>query len=258
MTPKSYLAVSLLLCLAVRSLEARSVDPENEEVKAAAKAPEPSLKDVISGLSDEQMDVITKMKIAKRIRETLKQVKQIDPNIVEKTVQTNFLNTLYSMANASAVGGAQVSRAAGTLIRGLVQDQFSFGSLGAYLPRLIFLDGPTQFIETLRLIRSGQLRVPMDMDSAIDTLINFAQFVRESPTTMYLGTPFLSFFPNIFRGTELLSNEIIYGVFRWFGPLAPSDISSAAVEALWNRWDMRSSTTARSAYHLPTKPVEFE
>jgi len=256
--PKSYLAVGVL-CMTIGSLQALSLPNEGVKEEAVEKSPA-NVPFTDMKFTEEQMIELEKYKIAKRIRETLKQVKQfpgVDPNIIEKTVQSNFLASLYQMANASAVGGAQVSRAAGTLIRGLVQDQFTFASIGAYLPRLIFLDGPTQFIETLRLIRSGQIRIPTDMDSAIDTLINFAQSVRESEVAMNVGTPFLSLFPNIFRGSELLSTELIYSVFRWFGPIGPSDISSAAVEGLWNRWDTKSSTTARTTYRLPTKPVEF-
>jgi len=254
--PRSYL-VSLLLCMAIGSLEALYLNDEINEVAEVISEANPENVAFEDKLSDQEME-IRKVKIAKRIRETLKQVKQgLDPNIIEKTVQTNFLGSLYAMANASAIGGAQVSRAAGTLIRGLVQDQFTFASIAAYLPRLIFLDGPTQFIETLRLIRSGQVMIPRDMDSAIDTLINFAQQARESQVFMNVGTPFLSLFPNIFRGSELLSTELLYGVFQWFGPIGPSDISSAAIEGLWNRWDMKSSTTARTVDRR-TKPAEFK
>lgn len=64
----------------------------------------------------------------------------LSPNqILTQTVQTNFLQTLFLMANASAFTGARVSVAAGTIIRGFVQDSFNLASLGAYLPRLIFL-----------------------------------------------------------------------------------------------------------------------
>lgn len=116
------------------------------------------------------------------------------------------------------------------------------------MPRLIFLDGPSQFIETLRLLRSGQIRVPTDMDSAIDTLINFASSVRTAQITMNVATPFLAAFPNLFRGAELLSTEVLYQVFSWLGPLGPEQISGAAVEGLWNRWDRKSSTTAKYDY----------
>lgn len=84
--------------------------------------------------------------------------------LIEKAVRTNFLHSLYQMANNTAITGTNVSRAAGTLIRGFVQDQFNLASIAFYFPRLIFLDGPTQFIETLRLIRSNQLRAPMNMN----------------------------------------------------------------------------------------------
>lgn len=89
--------------------------------------------------------------------------------------------------------------------------------------------------------------VLQDIDEAIDTLINFAAVTRDSQITMNIATPFLKFFPNVFRGAELLSTEVIYNVFAWLGPLSPTDVSSASVEGLWNRWDVKSSTTAR--YH---------
>lgn len=46
-----------------------------------------------------------RIKIAKRIQDTLKKVKQAtEPNgLLEKTVTTNFLHNLYRMANASAL-----------------------------------------------------------------------------------------------------------------------------------------------------------
>lgn len=107
------------------------------------------------------------------------------------------------------------------------------------------MDGPTQFIELLRLVRSNQLHIPRDVDEAIDTVINFATVARMSQISQNIGTPFLQFFPNVFRGAELLSTEVLYGVFQWLAPLSPTDVSAASVEGLWNRWDTRSSTTER-------------
>ncbi|CAL8103299.1 unnamed protein product [Orchesella dallaii] len=200
-----------------------------------------------TSISDEELEKT--IKFAKRMRDTIKSVKQLgNGTIVENVVRVNFLQTLFVMANGTAVIGTRASRAAATLIRGFVQDSFNLVSISAYFPRLIFLDGPTQFIETLRLVRAGQLRVPMDIDSAIDTLINFASNVRSSQISMNLGTPFLSFFPNIFRGAELLSNEILFGVFSWLGPLDFGDVGAPSVEGLWNRWDTKSSTTAKYDY----------
>ncbi|ODM98369.1 hypothetical protein Ocin01_08311 [Orchesella cincta] len=190
----------------------------------------------------------TKLKIVKRVKDTIKSVKQLQSGTIEKAVQTNFLQTLYTMANASAVTGSDVSRASATLIRGYVQDSFNLVSLTAYFPRLIFLDGPTQFIETLRLIRANQIRIPNDMNSAIDTLINFASQARESQITMNIGTPFFSFFPNVFRGAELLSTNLLYSVFQWFAPLTEPEVSGPAIEGLWNRWDTKSSTTSKYDY----------
>jgi len=213
---------------------------------------------------------MTSLQVEESMRKIIKQAKEMNdsevvstmknmqnPGIIDRTVQVNFLNTLFLMANSSAITGARVSRAAGTLIRGFVQDSFNIGSIGAYLPRLIFLDGPTQFIELLRLYRSNQLQVPRDVDEAMDTLINFADIVRNGPIGTNLNTSFLHFFPNIFRGIELLNTEVIYGVFSWFGPVGPSDVSGGALEGLWNRWDVKSSTSHRPTYDLLTKPPHF-
>ncbi|ODM98362.1 hypothetical protein Ocin01_08308 [Orchesella cincta] len=89
-----------------------------------------------------------------------------------------------------------------------VQDSFNIGSIGIYIPRLIFLDGPNQFIETMRLVRQGSIRLPTDTDTAIDTLINFAGSVRDSNIPNNLTVPLVSFFPNIFRGAETLVGQI--------------------------------------------------
>ncbi|CAL8103302.1 unnamed protein product [Orchesella dallaii] len=207
-------------------------------------APEPDV-DLSELRNTENETMQTKIKIVKRIKDTIKSVKQLQSGTIERTVQTNFLHTLYTMANASAVTGSATSRAAATLIRGYVQDSFNLVSITAYFPRLIFLDGPTQFIETLRLIRANQIRLPTDVDSAIDTLINFASIARESQITMNVGTPFLSFFPNVFRGAELLATDLLYNVFQWLAPLTPPEVAAPAIEGLWNRWDTKSSTTAK-------------
>lgn len=116
-------------------------------------------------------------------------------------VRNNFINILTRVANASEIAGSNVSRAAALLIRGVVREGFNLGSVATYLPRLIFLDGPNQFIETLRLIRSNQLRLPNDMDSAIDTLITFTGSIRDSGINNNFA-PVVEFFPNIFTGVE--------------------------------------------------------
>lgn len=95
-------------------------------------------------------------------------------------LQSNLIGALGAMANASQIAGQNVSRSAALMIRGLVTNTFQVGGVVAYLPRLIFLDGPTQFIETLRLIRSNQVRLPNDIDSSIDTLLTFAGQFRDS------------------------------------------------------------------------------
>ncbi|ODM98357.1 hypothetical protein Ocin01_08310 [Orchesella cincta] len=240
MTPANSVSLVLVLLFVLGSL-ASDVDPTGAPPESNDDA-----SDSAPSSNIPNREVENAVKFAKRMRDTIKNVKQLgNGSVVENVVRVNFLHTLYTMANGSAVIGTRASRAAATLIRGFVQDSFNLVSITAYFPRLIFLDGPTQFIETLRLIRAGQLRVPMDIDSAIDTLINFAGNVRSSQISMNLGTPFLSFFPNVFRGAELLSNEIIFSVFSFLGPLDFGDVGAPSIEGLWNRWDTKSSTTAK-------------
>jgi len=114
-------------------------------------------------------------------------------------LSNNLITALTNMANASALAGTNVSRAAAVMVRGLLTDTFQLGGVVAYMPRLIFLDGPTQFIEVLRLIRSNQIRIPNDVDSAIDTLISFANQYRDSAIGDNF-TPAFTFLPNLFRG----------------------------------------------------------
>lgn len=104
------------------------------------------------------------------------------------------------------------------MIRGLVTNTFSLGGVVAYMPRLIFLDGPTQFIETLRLIRSNQIRLPNDVDSAIDTLLVFAGQVRDSGVGENFS-PLITFFPNIFVGVGDFLTTLIDSVFNFIAPI---------------------------------------
>lgn len=139
------------------------------------------------------------------------------------TLQNNLVTALTSLANASAIAGSNVSHAAALLVRGLVSNTFSLGGVVAYMPRLIFLDGPTQFIETLRLIRSNQIRVPSDMNGAIDTLLVFAGQVRDSGVGNNF-TPLVTFFPNIFVGVGDFLTTLIDSVFTFIAPSASGTV----------------------------------
>lgn len=182
-----------------------------------------------------------------RFEEAVRSVRQLGQNQgpIQETVRNNLLDGLYRMANASQIAGTNVSRAAAIVIRGFVQDSFNIGSIGVYIPRLIFLDGPSQFIETMRLVRQGQIRLPNDMDSAIDTLINFAGSVRDSNIPTNLANPLVNFFPNIFRGAETLVGETLYNVFAWLSPIQPGDINPGSLNTYLNRWDSLTTTTTR-------------
>ncbi|OXA52859.1 uncharacterized protein LOC110851576 [Folsomia candida] len=144
------------------------------------------------------------------------------------TLQNNLISSLTTLANSSAIAGANVSNAAALMIRGLVTNTFSLGNVVAYMPRLIFLDGPTQFIETLRLIRSNQIRLPTDMSSAIDTLLVFAGQVRDSGVGENFS-PLVTYFPNIFAGVGDFLTTLIDSVFTFIAPVPAIPTVVAAV-----------------------------
>jgi len=145
-------------------------------------------------------------------------LRQLSAEPVTDGVRNNFISVLTRMANASEVAGTNVSRAAAILIRGTVREGFNLGSVATYLPRLLFLDGPNQFIETLRLIRSNQIRLPNDMDSAIDTLITYAGSFRDSGIGGNFA-PVIEVFPNLFNGVETFVQDLLYNVFAWLSPI---------------------------------------
>ncbi|OXA41791.1 uncharacterized protein LOC110859873 [Folsomia candida] len=156
--------------------------------------------------------------------------RQLNPEApVTEGVRNNFISILTRVANASEIAGTNVSRAAALLVRGVVREGFNLGSVATYLPRLLFLDGPNQFIETLRLIRSNQLRLPNDMDSAIDTLITFTGSVRDSGITGNFS-PVVEFFPNIFTGVEKFVQDLLYNVFSWLAPIPPAASLDQAIK----------------------------
>jgi hypothetical protein len=132
------------------------------------------------------------------------------------TLQNNLINSLTRLANASAIAGQNVSRAAAVMLRKLTTNTVSLAGVVAYMPRLIFLDGPTQFIEVLRLVRSNQIRIPNDMDSAIDTLIAFANQTRDSGIGENF-TPAFTFLPNLFNGVGDFFTTIIDSLFTFIG-----------------------------------------
>jgi len=149
---------------------------------------------------------------------------------VTEGVRNNFISVLSRMANATEIAGTNVSRAAAVLIRGIVREGFHLGSVATYLPRLLFLDGPNQFLETLRLIRGNQLRLPQDMDGAIDTLMTFAGSVRDSGIPGNFS-PVVEVFPNLFNGVERFVQDLLYNVFSWLAPIPPAASLDTSIEA---------------------------
>jgi len=130
-------------------------------------------------------------------------------------LSNNFIKALAGLANASAIAGANVSHAANVMMRGVVTNTVQLGGVLAYMPRLIFLDGPTQFVEVLRLIRSNQIRLPNDIDSAIDTLISFANQYRDSKIGENFN-PAFTFLPNLFKGVGDFMVTFLDSLFVFF------------------------------------------
>lgn len=133
-------------------------------------------------------------------------------------VRKNLATYLTRISNSSGSGSRNVSEAASILVRHVVGEAFNIGSVATYIPRLFFLDGPNQFIELLKLYRSNQLKVPQDVDSAIDTLITYSAATKESQigTNFY---PIVEAFPNLFAGVEIFVQDLLYNVFNWLSPL---------------------------------------
>jgi len=148
--------------------------------------------------------------------------RQLNPEgPINEGVRNNFISILTRIGNATEIAGTNVSRAAALMIRGIVREGFNLGSVATYIPRLLLLDGPNQFIETLRLVRSNQLRLPTDMDTAIDTLITFTGSVRDSGIGGNFA-PLVEFFPNIFTGVEKFVQDLLYNTFAFFAPIPPA------------------------------------
>ncbi|CAG7835784.1 unnamed protein product [Allacma fusca] len=130
----------------------------------------------------------------------------------EKVLQNNLITALVSLSNPTAKAGTNVSKAANVLIRDISSNYFSLVGVVGYLPKLILMDGPTQFVETLKLVRANQIRAPNDVNSAIDTLIAFANQQRDSGIGNNF-TPVVTFLPNLFKGVGDYLTTVIDSVF---------------------------------------------
>ncbi|CAG7717814.1 unnamed protein product [Allacma fusca] len=146
-----------------------------------------------------------------RIRDARQSVDQANTRL-----QQNLISTLASLANVTAEANTNVSRAAHVLTRELITNWAALAGVFAYMPRLILMDGPTQFVETLKLIRSNQVRFPNSVDSAIDTLIAFANQQRDSGIGSNF-TPLVTFWPNLLTGFEKYLTTFIDSVFKVIG-----------------------------------------
>lgn len=120
-----------------------------------------------------------------------------------------------------------------TLTRAVVSNTFDLGSVVAYMPKLLLLDLPTQFVEVLRLIRRNEVRVvPTDVNGAIDSILAMTRQAEESGITRQIFDPIVRFLPNMLSGVHDFLQTIIgttanvfgAGVYR-YDPLVGDEIA---------------------------------
>lgn len=72
----------------------------------------------------------------------------------------------------------------------MVTNTFDLASVVAYMPRLLLLDLPNQFVEVLKLIRRNEVRViPADVNGAIDSILFMTRQAEESGITRKIFDP---------------------------------------------------------------------
>ncbi|CAG7825992.1 unnamed protein product [Allacma fusca] len=132
-------------------------------------------------------------------------------------LQTNLLTVLNGLAESAANRGANVTRAIHTLTQAVVKNTFDLAGVVAYMPRLMLLDLPTQFVEVLQLARRNQLSMPNDVNSAIDTVTALANQAQDSRISENVFGPIIRFLPNMLNGMQTFLQTIIGNVFGFLG-----------------------------------------
>jgi len=75
-------------------------------------------------------------------------------------LQTNLLATLSGLAQSTFAHAQNATRSLHILTRAVLANTFDLASVVTYMPRLLLLDFPTQFVEVLRIMRNQQVRNP--------------------------------------------------------------------------------------------------
>jgi len=154
--------------------------------------------------------------------------------------QTNLVTVLNGLANTTVDAGQNVTRALATLTRAVVTNTVDVGMVVAYMPRLILLDLPTQFVEVLKLIRRNEVRViPTDVNGAIDNILAMTRQAEESGITRRIFDPIAKFMPNMLNGVHDFLQTIIGTTANVFGagtyrydPAVAKGIVSRNIEVL--------------------------
>ncbi|XP_021943022.1 uncharacterized protein LOC110841646 [Folsomia candida] len=132
--------------------------------------------------------------------------------------QTNFVTVLNGLANTTQEAGTNVTIALATLTRAVVTNTFDLASVVAYMPRLLLLDLPNQFVEVLKLIRRNEVRViPADVNGAIDSILFMTRQAEESGITRKIFDPIARFLPNMMAGLSEFFQTIIGTTANVFG-----------------------------------------
>ena len=132
-------------------------------------------------------------------------------------LQLNLITVLNGLAQNAATRGANVTNALAILTRAVVSNTFDLAGVVAYMPRLMLLDLPTQFVEVLQLMRRNEVRLPTDINSAIDTVTALARQSQESRIPDQLFGPIIRFLPNMLDGMQTFLQTIIGNVFGFLG-----------------------------------------
>jgi hypothetical protein len=132
--------------------------------------------------------------------------------------QVNFVTVLNGLQNTTVDAGQNVTRALATLTRAVVTNTLDLGGVVAYMPKLMLMDLPNQFVEVLRLIRRNEIRVvPTDVNGAIDSILAMTRQAEESGITKRIFDPIVNFLPNMMNGVHDFLQTIIGTTANVFG-----------------------------------------
>jgi len=153
----------------------------------------------------------------KDLEETrLQQLRQAQDSAAQQ-LQANLITTLNGLSQSAANAGTNVTTAIAVLTQAVIANTFDLAGAVAYMPRLLLLDLPTQFVEVLRIMRRQQTRVPSNVNNAIDTVTDFTRQSQASGISDQLFAPVVRFLPNMLNGVQTFLQTIIGSVFGFLG-----------------------------------------